>query len=43
MTAYGRKQTYHFAMTKDEAVVIQITAMGPSSTTYVNPDDDPNR
>ena len=33
----------HFAMTKDEAVVIQITGMGPSSTTYVNPGDDPNR
>ena len=33
----------HFAMTKDEPVVIQITGMGPTSTTYVNPDDDPSR
>lgn len=33
----------HFAMTKDESVVIQITGVGPSSTTYVNPNDDPNR
>lgn len=33
----------HFAMTRDEGVVIQITGVGPSSTTYANPDDDPNR
>lgn len=33
----------HFAMTKDKSVVIQITGVGPSSTTYVNPNDDPNR
>ena len=33
----------HFAMTKDESVVIQITGVGPSSTTYVNPEDDPAR
>ena len=33
----------HFAMTKEEPVVIQITGMGPTSTTYVNPDDDPSR
>lgn len=32
----------HFAMTKDE-VVIQITGTGPSSTTYVNPANDPAR
>jgi len=33
----------HFGMTKDEAVVLQITGMGPTSTTYVNPEDDPSR
>ena len=33
----------HFAMTKDEPVVIQVTGTGPTSTTYVNPDDDPSR
>jgi uncharacterized RmlC-like cupin family protein len=32
----------HFAMTKDE-VVIQITGYGPSSTTYVDPANDPAR
>jgi uncharacterized RmlC-like cupin family protein len=32
----------HFAMTTEE-VVIQITGYGPSSTTYVNPANDPAR
>ena len=32
--------TPHFARTKDE-VIIQIVGYGPSSTTYVNPADDP--
>ncbi|MBI4885684.1 MAG: cupin domain-containing protein [Acidobacteria bacterium] len=32
----------HFAMTKDQ-VVIQITGTGPSSTTYVDPANDPTR
>jgi uncharacterized RmlC-like cupin family protein len=32
----------HFAMTKEE-VVIQITGFGPSSTTYVDPANDPAR
>lgn len=32
----------HFAMTKDE-VVIQITGYGPTSTTYVDPANDPTR
>src|SRR5688572_14551250 len=32
----------HFAMTKDE-VIIQITGTGPSSTTYVDPANDPSR
>ena len=32
--------TPHFARTKDE-VVIEIVGYGPSSTTYVNPADDP--
>ncbi len=31
----------HFAMTRGEAVTIQITGMGPSSTTYVDPGRDP--
>ena len=34
--------TPHFAMTKEE-VVIQITGTGPSSTTYVDPANDPAR
>jgi uncharacterized RmlC-like cupin family protein len=33
----------HFAMTKREGVVIQITGYGPSSTTYVDPRKDPTR
>jgi quercetin dioxygenase-like cupin family protein len=33
----------HFAMTKDEGAVIQITGFGPSGTTYVNSADDPAR
>ena len=34
--------TPHFARTREE-VVLQIVGYGPSSTTYVNPADDPNR
>src|SRR4030095_5645718 len=34
--------TAHFARTREE-VVLQIVGYGPSSTTYVNPADDPNR
>ena len=34
--------TPHFARTRDE-VVIEIVGYGPSSTTYVNPADDPAR
>jgi quercetin dioxygenase-like cupin family protein len=33
----------HFAMTKGEGAVIQITGVGPSGTTYVDPANDPNR
>jgi quercetin dioxygenase-like cupin family protein len=32
----------HFAMTKEE-VIVQVTGIGPSSTTYVDPANDPNR
>ena len=31
----------HFAMTKATGVVISITGMGPSGTTYVDPKNDP--
>jgi quercetin dioxygenase-like cupin family protein len=34
--------TPHFAHTRDQ-VVIQIVGYGPSSTTYVNPEDDPSK
>jgi uncharacterized RmlC-like cupin family protein len=33
----------HFAMTRGEAVTIQITGTGPSATTYVDPANDPAR
>ena len=33
----------HFAMTRGEAVTIQITGTGPSSTTYVDANNDPAR
>ena len=33
----------HFAMTRGEGVVVQITGTGPSSTTYVDPVNDPAR
>lgn len=33
----------HFAMTRSEGVVIQVTGVGPSATTYVNPAHDPTR
>jgi len=33
----------HFAETGDEAVVVQITGFGPSSTDYVDPTQDPRR
>ena len=35
--------TNHFAMTRGETVTIQITGMGPSGTTYVDPANDPAR
>jgi uncharacterized RmlC-like cupin family protein len=31
----------HFAETGDDPVVVQITGFGPSSTTYVDPSQDP--
>ena len=33
----------HFAMTRGEGVVIQITGYGPSGTTYVDPRNDPTK
>jgi hypothetical protein len=33
----------HFATTRQEAVVIQITGSGPSGTAYVDPRNDPSR
>ena len=33
----------HFALTKGEGVVIQISGTGPSSTAYVDPRNDPTR
>src|SRR5256885_1160757 len=33
----------HFAETSDEAVAVQITGYGPSSTEYVDPTQDPRR
>jgi pimeloyl-ACP methyl ester carboxylesterase len=33
----------HFAQTGDEAVVLQITGIGPSSTVYVDPAQDPRK
>jgi quercetin dioxygenase-like cupin family protein len=33
----------HFAMTRGEGVVVQITGVGPSSTAYVDPSKDPAR
>ena len=35
-------KTPHFARTRDE-VVLEIVGYGPSSTTYVNPADDPTK
>lgn len=32
----------HFAMTKEE-VTVQVTGVGPSDTTYVDPRNDPTR
>jgi hypothetical protein len=36
----GERQN-HFAMTRDEPVIVEITGYGPSGVTYVNPADDP--
>lgn len=33
----------HFARTADEAVVVQITGMGPTDTVYEDPSNDPTR
>jgi hypothetical protein len=37
------KDQNHFAMTKNEPVIVQITGYGPSGVTYVNPQDDPQK
>jgi hypothetical protein len=37
------KDQNHFAMTKNEPVVVQITGYGPSGVTYINPQDDPQK
>ena len=34
---------HHFAMTKGESVVIQVTGMGPTGTTYADPRKDPTK
>jgi hypothetical protein len=33
----------HFAMTRQDGAVIQISGTGPSGTTYVDPKNDPTR
>lgn len=33
----------HFAMTKEDVVIVQVVGTGPSSTTYVDPENDPTR
>jgi pimeloyl-ACP methyl ester carboxylesterase/quercetin dioxygenase-like cupin family protein len=33
----------HFAETRDEPVIVQITGFGPSATAYVDPNSDPRR
>jgi uncharacterized RmlC-like cupin family protein len=33
---------YHFAQTRDEAVVVSITGFGPTDTHYFDPNDDPS-
>ena len=33
----------HFAQTRDEEVIVQLFAIGPTGTTYVNPADDPRK
>jgi len=35
--------THHFAASRGEGAVVQITGYGPSGTTYVDPANDPNR
>ena len=34
---------FHFAMTKAEAVTIQVTGTGPSDTIYADPQNDPTK
>ena len=33
----------HFALTKDQETIIEITGYGPTSTTYVDPKNDPTK
>ncbi len=33
----------HFAETRDEPVIAECTAIGPTGTTFVNPADDPRK
>lgn len=33
----------HFAETRDEPVIAECTAVGPTGTTFVNPADDPRK
>ena len=35
--------TNHFAETRSEPVIAECTAIGPTGTTFVNPEDDPRR
>ena len=35
--------TNHFAMTKNQETILEVTGYGPSSTTYVDPKNDPTK
>jgi hypothetical protein len=40
---HGAGHRTHFAEIREEPVIVQITGVGPSSTSYVNPASDPRR
>jgi hypothetical protein len=41
--SYGGQAILHVAETGDEPVVVQITGFGPSSTEYMDPNQDPRK
>ena len=40
-SVYTEPSSAHFAQTRDENVIVELTGFGPTDTHYINPSDDP--